>query len=317
MLKYRSINHKSRKTPAMKRIIYHYKYEDPEFGDVYIYNKKNVKNLIFNVVSQKLVVTTPIGYDDVKVKPHVEQLRPKLRKLLENNYTAQKTKYIDQHFRIDSDIFHFSIACDMHSQYKLTTQPELYSGEEKPSEDSVLKNYDVVLHCPQNIDFNGKNMQPWLESLIVNSIQEYARKLLPPTLFELSQQSGLLCEESSVGHAATRWGVCRRDGNYIKNSNLSRSILAKVDVGPITKEEYYPHKIVLSAYTALLPTHLMKFIILHELTHTRHPDHSDNFHQTLNLLTTSLLGLSEAECDRQIDCSYSTNIYCFSNISKG
>ncbi len=301
----------------MKRIIYHYKFEDPEFGDVFIYNKRNVKNLIFNIVDQKLVITTPIGYNNEKVKPHIEKLRLKLRKLFENSLKAHEAKFIDSHFRIDSDIFHFSIVCDMKSQYKLTTEPELYSNDEIDCNDSAIKRYEVVLHCPQNIDFNSNNMQSWLESLIVNAIQEYARKHLPVMQIKLSQQSGLLCEKSSVGHATTRWGVCRRDGNYIKNSNLIRSKKATVNVGSITTEEYYPHKIVLSAYTALLPTHLMKFIILHELTHTRHPNHFDEFHKTLNLLTTTLLGLTEAECNKQLDKSYSTNIYCFSNISRG
>lgn len=70
------------------------------------------------------------------------------------------------------------------------------------------------------------------------------------------------------------------------------------------------NSIIISAYTALLPDHLTKFILLHELTHILHPDHSPAFHQDLNRFALQILNRTEKECDRQVN-AYHTNIFLF------
>ena len=82
-----------------------------------------------------------------------------------------------------------------------------------------------------------------------------ARNYLPTTLARLAKEHNFHYTSLRITSARTRWGSCSG-----KNS------------------------ISLSIFIMLLPEYLREFIILHELCHTRHHDHSEAFHALLNSL---------------------------------
>ncbi len=295
----------------MKRITYNYTFEDSEFGTIYIREKQRVTHIIFNIVNNSVVISVPLGYKEKHIRPYLDQARNSIRKMFQRSQIKKDERFIDRDFRISTFKYEFSIECNRQEGYQLSENPK-FNNSPCRNADTVndLQKYSVVLYCPADLDFKVESRQKWLESVIVNTIQNMARPYLYSQLKEMSRLSGLQFEDYGVGHAQTRWGACRSDRKRTKKT-MSRSS-AIVDLGTFSKEEYKAHKIMLSAYTALLPEHLTKYIILHELSHTRHPDHSSDFHATVNRLTQAILGLTEDECEKQMK-AYSTSIFSFAD----
>ena len=87
----------------------------------------------------------------------------------------------------------------------------------------------------------------------VERLRHEAHATLPALLRDLAARHGFDYTSLRISSAHTRWGSCNaRNG------------------------------ISLSLFVMLLPQHLREFIILHELCHTRHHNHSAAFHALLN-----------------------------------
>ena len=90
----------------------------------------------------------------------------------------------------------------------------------------------------------------------VERLREEAHKTLPTLVAELASRHGFCYTSLRISSAHTRWGSC--SGN---------------------------NGISLSLFLILLPDYLREFVILHELCHTHHHNHSVAFHTLLNSLT--------------------------------
>lgn len=110
--------------------------------------------------------------------------------------------------------------------------------------------------CPPTADFTDENLQDWLRKVIEESMRRNAKSILPPRLERLSKQCGLSYTSVKINSSQGRWGSCsgRKDIN-------------------------------LSYYLVLLPSHLIDYVLLHELCHTREMNHSERFWALLNQLT--------------------------------
>lgn len=101
----------------------------------------------------------------------------------------------------------------------------------------------------------------------VKRLRKEARATLPALIAELAAKHGFRYTSLRISSAHTRWGSCSG-----KNG------------------------ISLSLFIMLLPQHLREFIILHELCHTRHHNHSKAFHTLLD----SLVGGNEKALNREL-----------------
>ena len=101
----------------------------------------------------------------------------------------------------------------------------------------------------------------------VKRLRKEARATLPSLIAELATKYGFNYTSLRISSAHTRWGSC--SGN---------------------------NGISLSLFIMLLPQHLREFIILHELCHTRHHNHSKAFHTLLD----SLVGGKEKALNREL-----------------
>lgn len=101
----------------------------------------------------------------------------------------------------------------------------------------------------------------------IEKLRRAAKADLPMRLERLSQQTGLKYAGVTVRVARTKWGCCT-------NRNT----------------------ISLSLFLMALPEHLRDFVLLHELCHTVHHDHSPRFHALLDRLT----GGCEKELEREL-----------------
>jgi hypothetical protein len=79
-------------------------------------------------------------------------------------------------------------------------------------------------------------------------IRRRAQQLLPPLLESVSRQTGLTYKRVSIRSQKTRWGSCSSRGNISLNDQL-----------------------------LFLPADTVEYLMIHELCHTRHLDHSKAF----------------------------------------
>ena len=106
-----------------------------------------------------------------------------------------------------------------------------------------------------------------LRMLDDGALRRAAQADLPPRIERLARQTGLRYAGLTIRAARTKWGSC--SGRNTISLNL---------------------------YLMTLPEHLRDFVILHELCHTVHHDHSPRFHALLDRLT----GGREKELAREL-----------------
>lgn len=117
-------------------------------------------------------------------------------------------------------------------------------------------NEGITILCPPRVDFAQKHVQELLRNAIIRALKKRAQAYLPPLLAELAEHYGFKYKKVKITGSKSRWGSCSTIGN-----------------------------INLSCYLMLLPPHLMDYVLLHELTHTREMNHGPKFWEILDELT--------------------------------
>jgi predicted metal-dependent hydrolase len=90
----------------------------------------------------------------------------------------------------------------------------------------------------------------------IEALRAAAKAILPSRVEELAAQHGLKYGRVSIRASRSKWGSCSATCN-----------------------------ISLSLFLMILPEHLRDYVILHELAHTVHHNHSPRFHNLVNTLT--------------------------------
>jgi len=115
---------------------------------------------------------------------------------------------------------------------------------------------ETKIICPPTADFEDEELQAWLRKVIEEALRKNAKIILPSLIDSLSKQHKLPYESLKINSSQGRWGSCSSS----KNINLSY-------------------------YLLLLPSHLVDYVLLHELAHTKEMNHSDKFWAILDQLT--------------------------------
>ena len=101
----------------------------------------------------------------------------------------------------------------------------------------------------------------------IEALRSEAKQVLPAMVARLAHENGFSYGRVTIRATRSKWGCCT------SQNNLS-----------------------LSLFLMTLPTHLQEFVVLHELCHTIHHNHSAAFHALLNKVT----GGREKELNRQL-----------------
>lgn len=115
---------------------------------------------------------------------------------------------------------------------------------------------EMQIICPPSADFADEKLQTWLRKVIEEALRRNAKIILPPRLYTLAEQNKLRYKSVKINSSRGRWGSCSAQ----KGINLSY-------------------------FLVLLPQHLIDYVLLHELCHTREMNHGERFWDLLNSYT--------------------------------
>lgn len=114
--------------------------------------------------------------------------------------------------------------------------------------------YDKVsILYPEGTNFESDTFQKFVRKAIDAALKNEAMKYLPHRTAELASIHGFEFDHVDLRNMSSQWGSCSTNGRICLNIQLMR-----------------------------LPDELIDLVILHELTHTIHFDHSKAFYTDLN-----------------------------------
>lgn len=119
-----------------------------------------------------------------------------------------------------------------------------------------MKNAVLIVEFPQKADCADEKMQAIFWNGINYFLKKEAKRILPNRVRILADEYGFSYASVKIQSSKTRWGSCSQG----KNINLSFSLM-------------------------LLPQHLIDYVILHELCHTKEMNHSTRFWQEMDRVT--------------------------------
>lgn len=114
----------------------------------------------------------------------------------------------------------------------------------------------ISVLCPDNRNIKEKEIQEMIRQGIEAAWRKEAKKYLPDRLEELARKYGFEFRKVVIKNNKSRWGSCSKMNNINLNLHLMR-----------------------------LPRHLSDYVLVHELVHTVHKNHSKKFWEQLNKLT--------------------------------
>lgn len=113
-----------------------------------------------------------------------------------------------------------------------------------------LAGSEIRIIRPSSMTLQDDNVQKAAERASIRALRLQAEKLLPVRLRQLAEKYGFSYGSVSVKQLKGRWGSC----------------------------DTHQH-ITLNLFLMQLPWHLIDYVLLHELTHTKHLNHSSDFWQ--------------------------------------
>lgn len=210
-------------------------FQDKELGRIVVKMNPRARNIILRARPDAVYITVPRGVTEQEVLRVVDKYRLKLSK----DMKWVERKRIDLDYKIEADYFNLS----------------LVGGErEKFLAHSELGNMTII--CPPTADFDDEKLQEWLRKVILEALRRNAKIILPPRLYQLSNQFNLPYDSVKINSSKGRWGSC----SARKTINLS-------------------------CYLMLLPRHLIDYVLLHELSHTKEMNHGERFWALLDSVT--------------------------------
>ncbi len=115
---------------------------------------------------------------------------------------------------------------------------------------------EIIVRYPHSCSADSEQVQEAARRGVVEALRREAKELLPPWVDRLATRHGFRYRNIAIKATHSKWGSCtaHNDLNF-------------------------------SLFLLLLPDELIEYVILHELCHTVHKNHSPRFHALLDEVT--------------------------------
>jgi predicted metal-dependent hydrolase len=166
---------------------------------------------------------------------------------------TERKQWIRQHLEKMKEIEKQQTLFDVNSGFCTKYhQLNLRQAERKDISVRISKGKINVIY-PYELSSNSAEVQSAIRKGIERALKIEAKEYLPDKVEELAVKYGFKFNKLTLKNIKSRWGSCSRKNNI----NLSIHIIR-------------------------LPEHLIDYVILHELAHTVHHNHSKRFWNLLN-----------------------------------
>ena len=107
---------------------------------------------------------------------------------------------------------------------------------------------NIIVHLSPDDDVNDAAIQRQIREHVIKALRKEAKSYLPRRLAFIAKEHGFSYNSIKLTHASSRWGSCSSSGTISLNISLMQ-----------------------------LPFELLDYVLIHELSHTRHMNHSSAF----------------------------------------
>ena len=149
---------------------------------------------------------------------------------------------------------------------KFSTKQHSLQIEKKAITDykATIQSGVIKVIIPNEFHISSIESQNFIKQAIEKTWRKEAKELLTKRTSELAQTHGFKYAKVSIRNSKTRWGSC----SYNNNINLSLHLM-------------------------MLPDHLIDYVILHELAHTKEKNHGVYFWNLLDKVSGNAKGLDK------------------------
>lgn len=116
------------------------------------------------------------------------------------------------------------------------------------------KGQDIIVSLPETMKLEDSAVSQEITPVVRQALRIEARSYLPKRLKYLAEKHGFRYESVRFSHAGSRWGSCSSRGTISLNIALMQ-----------------------------LPFEIIDYVLLHELAHTKHMNHSPEFWKELEI----------------------------------
>lgn len=216
----------------------------------------------FSFLKEKEINIEPIGrvllkkssrakYLSIKIKPDVgiSVTIPKRISFIEGErFTIDNKDWILKHLAKIIKTEEKKIIYDEFTNYETKFHKLVISSSLREKTRVKISDSLILVEVAKNIDVKSEEIQEIIKLGIVKTLRVEAKDYIPNRLAELAEQFGFSYNKVFLKNLRSRWGSCSGKNNINLNIHLMKT-----------------------------PYELIDYVILHELVHTVHKNHSKKF----------------------------------------
>jgi len=179
-------------------------------------------------------------------------------------FVTERKLWIKKHLSRIKEFEDMQTQFDENSSYSTKHHKLILRKADRKSISVKLSKGKINVVYPTELNSASIELQAAIRKGIERALKLEAKEYLPDRVKKLANEFGFKFNKLTLKNIKSRWGSCSRKNN-----------------------------INLSVHLMRLPDHLISYVILHELVHTVHHNHSARFWSMLNSVTGSAKSLDK------------------------